>query len=110
MCRFRYLLIEWHLNRARVEKRLAGLGLRLALESLLREGCAEPPRAVFYDEFEANNFAVPVPGLRERASMHTRWTNWYARILTTRTNRNLSSRWFSKGTLAEPPRIADSAR
>ena len=77
LCRMRYIIIEWHLNRVlnRVPppRRLAALGLRLSLHSLLEHGCATPPKAVCHDDFTANNFALPVPGLPRVAMEHASW-------------------------------------
>ena len=39
LCRAHLIIIEWHLNALPPERRLAGLGLRLTLSTLLREGC-----------------------------------------------------------------------
>ena len=43
ICRLRYLHQEWHLSKAPIERRLAGLSMRVALHTLLEQGCAEPP-------------------------------------------------------------------
>ena len=73
LCRMRYIIIEWHLNRIKPPRRLAALGLRLSLHSLLEHGCATPPKAVYHDDFTANNFALPVPGLPRVAMEHASW-------------------------------------
>ena len=73
LCRISHLVIEWHLNRLPVERRFAGLGLRIAFNSLLRHGCAIPPLLVFHDEYAPNNYALPVPGLPELAVEHHKW-------------------------------------
>ena len=80
LCGVSFLLIEWHLATTAPEQRLAGLGLRLAFDGLLRDGCAQPPLAVLHDEFAANNLNTPVPGLRELLEQRepyyppSRWT------------------------------------
>ena len=73
LCRLSYINIEWHLNRHSIEKRLAGLGLRLALNSLLARGCKSPPKLVHNEEYEPNNQAIPVPGLQDISIRHSRW-------------------------------------
>ena len=70
--RLDFLLVEWHLNIAPIGSRLAALGLRLAFQSLLEQGCETPP-VCFHDEYGANNVAVPVPGLQNVAVEHTNW-------------------------------------
>ena len=67
LCHATYLLIEWHLGTAEPERRLAGLGMRLAFDSMLHHGCVTPPLAVLHDEFPGNNLDVPIPGLLELA-------------------------------------------
>lgn len=49
LCLPRYLLIEWHLSTLEPQRRLAGLSMRLALDDMLRDGCATPPVAVLHD-------------------------------------------------------------
>ena len=73
LCRLSYLVIEWHLNRVPPPKRLAALGVRLSFNSLLQIGCDHPPIAVHHDDFQANNLAVPVPGIQRVAMEHSSW-------------------------------------
>ena len=58
-----------------IGSRLEALALRHSIGGLLRSGCSSPPEVVEHEEFAANNFAFPVPGLQELAAMHTRWAN-----------------------------------
>lgn len=48
ICRLRHLHVEWHLNRLSPEERLAALGLRLSLHTLLEHGCDVPPRTCLH--------------------------------------------------------------
>ena len=73
LCRLSYINVEWHLNRHSIEKRLAGLGLRLTLNSLLAHGCTTPPKLIYNEEYEPNNQAIPVPGLHDITLRHSRW-------------------------------------
>jgi len=72
LCRASHIILEWHLHRLSVDKRLGGLGLRLGFHSLLEHGCEKPPM-VFHDDFMDNNWGVPVPGLQDVLAQHRRW-------------------------------------
>ena len=73
LCLVRHLLIEWHLNQLPFGQRLRGLGLRLALHTMLEEGCTTPPVAIYHDDYPGNNYAVPVPGLHDLVASHGLW-------------------------------------
>ena len=71
LCRVSHLMIEWHLRHSAVGTRLGALSLRHSLLLLLREGCAEPPLAVFNDDYGPNNLGgLPVPGLHALTAHH----------------------------------------
>lgn len=82
LCRARHLLVEWHLNALPAKDRLAGLGLRLGFDALLRAGCADPERGwhVQHDDYAKNNVGEAVDGLaavcarRNTTHKRTRWT------------------------------------
>lgn len=73
LCAVSHLHIEWHLNAVPPKERLAGLGLRLSLESMLNRGCEVPPRALANEE-SVNNNLEPVPGLRKELQKRDNWT------------------------------------
>ena len=50
--------------------RLEALALRHSIGGLLRSGCSSPPEVFEHEEFAADDFAFPVPGLQELAAMH----------------------------------------
>jgi len=58
-----------------IPERLESLAMRHSLGRLLRLGCVVAPQLLEHEEFAANNFAFPVPGIQELAAMHTRWAN-----------------------------------
>lgn len=70
LCRVSHLIVEWHLERLTMEKRLAGLALKLSLRSQLASGCRTPPKVLF-EEFRPLNYGVMVPGLLDEAVLHT---------------------------------------
>jgi len=81
LCNVRHLLVEWHLNALPPRERLAGLGLRLSFEALLRAGCADADRSwhVEHDEYRKNNVGEPVDGLAnvcERKNSTRNRTRW----------------------------------
>ena len=75
ICRLSHLRIEWHLVAQPIRNRLEGLALRHSIGGLLRHGCTSPPLMIEHEEFAANNFAFPVPGIQELATWHTIWPN-----------------------------------
>ena len=83
ICRLRYLHQEWHLSKAPIERRLAGLSMRVALHTLLEQGCAEPPVAIFHDAATQNNVALAIPGLRELAAFNAAWARQPHETLST---------------------------
>ena len=60
-----FLLIEWHLNKLRKDRRKAGLALQASTELILNASCrkagCEPPR-VMHDLVPENNFQVDLGG------------------------------------------------
>lgn len=64
LCPLDHLVMEWHLNNAPPESRLAALGLRLSFHTQLRLGCPTgiAPKTVWNVEFPWNNYMVPIPG------------------------------------------------
>ena len=76
LCHIDTFLIEWHfslLNQSEPMARLEGLGLRLALASLLERGCPPRPggraRLIQHDELQLSRHHF-IPGLWERARWH----------------------------------------
>lgn len=81
LCRVHLLLIEWHLNALPPAARLSGLGLRLTLSSMLRQGCAALNKdaiwtdglvgpQMIHEGAPVNNYEQIVPGLWEVALYH----------------------------------------
>ena len=73
LCGVSHILVEWHLNALPAERRLTGLALRLAFDSLLSHGCTNRPTpvpVVQHDEDKLNNFGERVPGLAELLQRH----------------------------------------
>ena len=68
LCHADHLLIEWHLNALPAKERLSGLGLRLALQHVLKR-CPSAPKVVEQVPSMGNEYE-PVPGLNEEASRH----------------------------------------
>ena len=73
LCDVTHFLVEWHLNLRPLGQRLKALALRLSLHSLLEDGCAVPPRALYHEEYPPTNFAVPIPGLHDVLAEHSLW-------------------------------------
>ena len=73
LCRFSHVRIEWHLVAQAIPERFESLALRHSIGRLLRLGCAVAPQLLEHEEFPANNFAFPVPGIQEVAALHTIW-------------------------------------
>ena len=76
LCLVDYFLIEWHfklLDANSSSARLEGLGLRLALASILERGCPPRPsglkRLLQHDELQLSRH-YNIPGLWERARWH----------------------------------------
>ena len=74
LCPVHHILVEWHLNALPPQKRLAALGLRLAFDALLRNGCGADEAygtaplqrlLIEHDEYPRNNRGEPVHGLPE---------------------------------------------
>ena len=73
LCRVHLFIIEWHLNALPPEKRLAGLGLRMSIATLLRMGCAATANSapiMVHEGAPTNNWEQRVPGLWEVAQFH----------------------------------------
>ena len=81
LCRVHMLLIEWHLNALPPPDRIAGLGLRLTLSSVLRRGCSPlhpaavwtggvPGPQMIHEGAPINNWEQQVPGLWDVALFH----------------------------------------
>ena len=73
LCRVHLFVVEWHLNALAPEKRLAGLGLRLSLSSLLRTGCGARVRnepITIHEGAPINNWEQQVPDLWDIALYH----------------------------------------
>ena len=71
LCRVRYLIIGWHLNKVPPHERLSALGLRLSFHHLLEAGCRSPPALIDHDEPVNSNFYGTVPGLSELAERYS---------------------------------------
>ena len=71
LCRVRFLLIEWHLKKAPLEKRVAGLHILAALRQILESSCRPGPApVVVYDEMPMLNDNVTLPGDRRVGDHH----------------------------------------
>ena len=73
LCRVHIFIIEWHLNALPPEKRLAALGLRMSVSTLLRTGCAataDSAPIMVHEGAPTNNWEQRVPGLWEVAQFH----------------------------------------
>ena len=71
LCRLRFIQIEWHLNARAPHERIAAVGLRISLHSLLNAACATPPLLIEHDEYFDANAGVPVPGIQFLAERHS---------------------------------------
>ena len=71
LCRVRFLLIEWHLAKAPLEKRVAGLHILAVLRQILESSCSPGPAPlVVYDEMPVLNENIPLPGDRRVGDHH----------------------------------------
>ena len=108
----RYLHQEWHLSKAPIQRRLAGLSMRVALHTLLEQGCAEPPVAIFHDAATQNNVALAIPGLRELAAFNAAWARQPHETLSTvaRDEAQVAALLAADGILSNASRAARCSR
>jgi len=100
LCLVDHILIEWHVNAMPAERRLSGVGLRLALDDALAHGCPAgmKPRTVEHEVPFDTNGGLAVPGLPEEAVFHEPsgqqryyWTAAHRRASRSSQNSNRSS-------------------
>ena len=71
LCRVQFLLIEWHLKKAPLEKRVVGIHILAVLRQILESSCSPGPAPlVVYDEMPILNENITLPDDRRVGDHH----------------------------------------